>query len=171
MQSNLKVIGLIGYSGSGKTHFILKAIKGLKSKLNLNAAVIKYIHEHQIDKEGKDTYEYSQAGAKFAITMNDFNETVIFIKNKIEIEEVIKWISLGPFNVDLIFIEGFRNLNYPTILCAKNFKEIESQLSIDVRMISGLICKENDRNSEILDLPIVNIEKEFQKFLEIFDLK
>ena len=171
LQSNLKVIGLIGYSGSGKTHFILKAIEDLRNKLNLNAAVIKYIHEHQIDKEGKDTYEYSQAGAKFAITKNDFNETVIFLKNKIEIEEVIKWISISPFKVDLIFIEGFRNLNYPTILCVKNFKEIESQLTSHVKMISGLICKENIRNSDNLDLPIVNIEKEFGKFLEIFDLK
>ena len=171
MQSNLKVIGLIGYSGSGKTHIILKAIEDLRNKLKLNVAVIKYIHEHQIDKEGKDTYEYCQAGAKFAITKNNFNETVIFIKNKIEIEEVIKWISTGPFKVDLIFIEGFRNLKYPTILCVKNSDEIEAQLTEYVKMISGLICKRNERISDILGLPIVNIEKDFRKFLEIFNLK
>jgi len=126
---------LIGYSGSGKTQFILNAIELLRINLNYQTAVIKNIHEHQIDKENKDSYKYAEAGAKFSITKNVYNETTIFLKEKIRIEKLLEWIAYGPYKIDLIFIEGFRNLDYPTILCAKNLSELESQLTNNVRMI------------------------------------
>ena len=40
-----------------------------------------------------------------------------------------------------------------------------------VKMISGLICNKIEESSDNLRLPIVNIEKEFLKFSEIFGLK
>jgi len=167
----MKVISLIGYSGSGKTHFILKAIEGLRNKLNFQIAVIKNIHEHQIDEEGKDTFKFIKAGGNYAITKNIYNETTIFTRKDIDLSQIMDWISKGPFELDLIFIEGFRNLEYPTILCVKELDEIESQLTKHVKMISGFICKKNKKTLDNLDLPIVNIEKEFHKFLEIFGLK
>ena len=39
------IISVIGYSGSGKTHFIQKAIRRLKSELNFEVVVIKNIHQ------------------------------------------------------------------------------------------------------------------------------
>jgi molybdopterin-guanine dinucleotide biosynthesis protein B len=168
----MKIIGLIGYSGSGKTYFICNSIKYLKKELDMKVAVIKNIHEHQIDKEGKDTYKYSQVGAEYAITKNVFDETAIFIKKMIEIEQIIEWISNGPFKVDLIFIEGFRNLIYPTILCVKNYKEIKNQLKDNIKMISGLICKDSELSEEdYQDIPIVDIEKDFKKFILLFDIE
>lgn len=171
MQFRFKVIGLVGYSGSGKTYLIENAIKLLKQKLNFQIAVIKNIHEHQIDKEGKDTFKYLKAGGNYAITKNIYNETTVFIRKYIDLPIIMDWISKGPFELDLIFIEGFRNLEYPTILCVKELEDIESQLTKNVKMISGLICKKNKEISDSLGLPLVNIENEFQKFLEIFDLK
>lgn len=47
----MKIISLIGFSGSGKTTFITNAIRFFKKKLNYDVAVIKYIHEHRVDKE------------------------------------------------------------------------------------------------------------------------
>ena len=164
---------MIGYSGSGKTQFILNAIELLRINLNYQTAVIKNIHEHQIDKENKDSYKYAEAGAKFSITKNVYNETTIFLKEKIRIEKLLEWIAYGPYKIDLIFIEGFRNLDYPTILCAKNLSELESQLTNNVRMISGVICsKFTHKNKKInIDLPIIDIQKEFEKFLKIFNIK
>jgi molybdopterin-guanine dinucleotide biosynthesis protein B len=164
---------LIGYSGSGKTHFILNIIKLLKKNLNYEVAIVKNIHEHQIDKEDKDSFKYGEAGAQFSITKNVKNETTIFIRKEISIKELLEWITSGPYKIDLIFIEGFRNLNYPTVLCLKNFEEIKPQLTENVRMISGLICSQNARKNEIIDidLPIIDIQKEFERFLEIFNIK
>jgi len=164
---------LIGYSGSGKTHFILNAMKLLKKNLNYEVAIVKNIHEHQIDKEDKDSFKYGEAGAQFSITKNVKNETTIFLKKEISIKELLEWIKSGPYKIDLVFIEGFRNLKYPTILCLKNFEEIKPQITENVRMISGLICSQNARKNEKIDidLPLIDIQKEFQKFLEIFNIK
>lgn len=164
---------MIGYSGSGKTHFILNAIKLLKKNLNYEVAVVKNIHEHQIDEENKDSFKYGEAGAKFSITKNVNNETTIFLKNRISIERLLEWIANGPYKIDLVFIEGFRNLNYPTILCLKNFEELTPQLTSNVKIISGLICSKNNyKKEEInLDTPILDIQRDFKRFLIVFNIK
>ncbi|TFG07086.1 MAG: hypothetical protein EU539_05875 [Promethearchaeota archaeon] len=167
----MKIISLIGYSGSGKTTFILNALSMLKKKLNYNIAVIKNIHEHQIDKKGKDSYLFTEHGASYAITKNILNETTIFIKKEINIERIKKWLEAGPFEVDLIITEGFRDINYPTVLCLKDFGEFESQLNDNVKMISGLVALEEKPINEEINIPIINIETDFDKFLKIFNLK
>ncbi|MHA1487245.1 MAG: molybdopterin-guanine dinucleotide biosynthesis protein B, partial [Promethearchaeota archaeon] len=53
----MNVISVIGYSGSGKTHIIEFLIKKFKIELDLEVSVIKYIHEHRIDEEGKDSFK------------------------------------------------------------------------------------------------------------------
>jgi molybdopterin-guanine dinucleotide biosynthesis protein B len=171
MPFKFKVIGLVGYSGSGKTYLIENAIRLLKQNLKIKIAVIKYIHEHQIDKEGKDTFKYLKAGGNYAITKNIFNETTVFTRKQIDLPQIMNWISKGPFEIDLFFIEGFRNLEYPTILCVKELGDIKPQLNTHVKMISGLICKKKEEISTNIDIPFVNINEDFQKFLEIFDLK
>ena len=165
------IISVIGYSGSGKTHFIQKAIKRLKTELNFEVVVIKNVHQHKIDEEGKDSYKFSEAGAVYSIIKNKFNENAIFLKKKINIEELIRWIIKGPFKVEIIFIEGFRNLSYPTILCIKELSEIKPQLNDNVKAISGLITTSKLSQKSEIKLPIVDAEQNFESFLKIFDIK
>jgi len=144
----------------------------LKIKKNYQVAVIKNIHEHQIDKENKDTFKFGEAGAVFSITKNISEETTVFIKKEIKIEELIDWLVNSPFEIDLIFIEGFRNLDYPTILCIKNWEELESQLSQNVVLVSGLICSNDIKASKDIkkEITLLNIKDDFEKFLEIFNI-
>ena len=161
----------MGTSGSGKTHFITNAIKLLKKHLNYDVAVVKNIHEHEIDEKGKDSYKYCEAGAVYSITKNINNENTIFLKKKIDVKELIKWLELGPFKVDLVFIEGFKNLKYPTILCVEKFSDIENQVGEDVAMISGRILSSTIPEDHNLILPMIDIEKDFERFLEIFRIQ
>lgn len=161
----------MGNSGSGKTHFITNATKLLKKHLNYEVAVVKNIHEHEIDEKGKDSYKYCEAGAVYSITKNIHDENTIFLKRKIDVEELIKWLEHGPFKIDLFFIEGFKNLEYPTILCVKEFSDIENQLGDNIKMISGLVCKSTVPKGLDLKIPIIDIEKEFEKFVELFHIK
>lgn len=161
----------MGTSGTGKTHFITNAIKLLKKHLNYEIAVIKNIHEHEVDEKGKDSYEYCEAGAVYSITKNVYDENTIFLKKKIDVEELINWLEHGPFKIDLFFIEGFKNLKYPTVLCVKEFSDVENQLGKNIRMISGLVCNNTIPKQHDLKIPIVDIEKEFEEFLEIFHIK
>jgi molybdopterin-guanine dinucleotide biosynthesis protein B len=165
------IISIVGYSGSGKTHFIQKAIKRLKTELNFEVVVIKNIHQHQIDEEGKDSYIFTEAGAVYSIIKNKFDENAIFFKKKINIEELIRWIIKGPFKVKIIFIEGFRNLSYPTILCVKELSEIKPQLNENVKVISGLITTSKLSQKSEIKLPIVDAEENFESFLKIFEIK
>lgn len=67
---SVPVISFIGWSGSGKTTFIEKLIPILRSR-GLRLAVIKHDgHEFQMDKEGKDTWRFSQAGAEYVAIAN-----------------------------------------------------------------------------------------------------
>jgi len=165
------IISVIGWSGSGKTHFIQKAIRKLKTELNFEVMVIKNIHQHQIDEEGKDSYIFNEAGAVLSIIKNKFDENAIFFKKKINIEELIRWIIKGPFKVDIIFTEGLRNLAYPTILCVKELSEIKPQLNENVRAISGLIATSKLNQKSEIKLPIVDAEENFESFLKIFEIK
>jgi len=167
----LKILSLFGYSGSGKTHFITTAVKKLKQRLNFEVAVIKNIHQHRIDEKGKDSYLFSHSGAQYSIVKNKFDEYGIFFKSDTNIEDLINWIENGPLKIDLIFTEGFRNLSYPAILCVKNFSEIEKQLNSNVKMISGLIVNEIYNLKQKNNIPIVNISKDFETFLDLFEIK
>lgn len=165
------IISVIGNSGSGKTHFIQKLIRKLKTELNFEVAVIKNIHQHQIDEEGKDSYIFTEAGAVYSIIKNKFNENAIFFKKKINSEELIKWIIKGPFKVEIIFTEGFRNLSFPTILCVKEISEIKPQLNENVKAISGLITTSKLSQKSESKLPIVDAEENFKSFLKVFEIK
>ena len=165
------IISVIGYSGSGKTHFIQKAIRRLKTELNFDVMVLKNIHQHQIDKEGKDSYIFTEAGAIYSIIKNKFNEKAIFFNKKINIEELIRWIIKGPFKIEIVFTEGFRNLPYPTILCVKKKSEISPQLNESVKVISGLITTSKVSQKSEIKLPIVDTEENFENFLKIFEIK
>ena len=143
----------------------------LKTELNFEVVVIKNVHQHQIDEEGKDSYIFTEAGAVYSIIKNKFNQNAIFLKKKINIEELIRWVLKGPFKVDIIFIEGFRHLTYPTILCVKEISEIKPQLNDNVKAISGLIATSKLNQKSESKLPIVDAEEKFESFLKIFEIK
>ncbi|MFW9865695.1 MAG: molybdopterin-guanine dinucleotide biosynthesis protein B [Candidatus Thorarchaeota archaeon] len=168
----IKIIDVIGYSGSGKTYFISTAIKYLKKELNLNISVIKNVKHHRIDDQGKDSYNFTKAGASYSIIKNEDNEAAIFVNiNNLNFNRIIEWLQKGPYELDLVFTEGFRNFKHPTILCVNKLEEIKPQLNKYVKMVSGMICQNQIDSDNFTELPIVNIETSFRQFLEIFKIK
>jgi len=167
----MTTIDVIGYSGSGKTNFITNAIKLLKKNLNYNVAVIKNVKHHPIDKKGKDSYKFTEVGAVYSIIQNFKNETAIFLKEKDDKLDLIQtWLKNGPYEIDVLFTEGFRNLNNPTVLCISNLNEIKEQLTENVKMISGVICSKALNKKRVLDLHIIDIESQFSIFLDLFNI-
>lgn len=95
---------------------------------------------------------------------------MIFSKKELNIEEIIKWLLKGPFKIDLVFTEGFRSLEVPTIICLKELKELKPQYNENIKMISGLICAKNLDESNEFKLPIIDIQTDFDEFLKIFKI-
>jgi molybdopterin-guanine dinucleotide biosynthesis protein B len=166
----MKIISVIGYSGSGKTYLIENLIKKLNSELDLEVCVIKYIHEHRIDEEGKDSFRFSNSGAIFSVIKNKFNENAIFLKKEIDIDDLVVWLTSSPFKLDVIIFESFRNLPHPTILCVENFSQIGNQINENVKMISGLITRSEFVQRKEINIPVINFEKNFEGFCKIFGL-
>ncbi|MFW5895460.1 MAG: molybdopterin-guanine dinucleotide biosynthesis protein B [archaeon] len=165
----MKKISFIGLSGSGKTYIVERLISLLDKQFGLKSAVVKNIHKHQMDTEGKDTYRYGEAGAKLSITKNVPGETTIFIKNYLEMEKLMNWIEKGPFSIDIFIAEGFRDLKVPTVLCARDTEKIEDQITETTKAISGLIAEEERENYK--GLPVINIERNPKPFLKLLDLR
>ena len=166
----MKVISVIGYSGSGKTHIIEFLIKKLKIDRNLEVSIIKNIHEHRIDEEGKDSFKFSEAGAVFSVIKNKFNQNAIYLNKKISLDALINWLNKSPYKVDLIIIEGFRDVAYPTILCAKELQDIDVQLNKNVKLISGLIALNKLSEEREDQIPIFSIQQNFERFTKIFNI-
>lgn len=166
----MKVISVIGYSGSGKTHIIEFLIKKLKNELNLEVSVVKNIHEHRIDEEGKDSFKFSEAGAVFSVIKNKFKQNAIYLNKKISLDALIDWINKSPYKVDLIITEGFRDVSYPTILCVKELQDIEVQLNKNVKLISGLIALNKLSKEREDQIPIFSIQQNFERFTKMFNI-
>jgi len=84
---------------------------------------------------------------------------------------LIEWLTKSPYKIDLIIIEGFKGLEYPSILCVKNLNEVEAQIDKKVKVISGIICKNGEKKDQVLNIPILDVEENFSEFLEIFDIQ
>lgn len=166
----MKVISVIGYSGSGKTHLIEFLIKKFKSDFNFEVSVVKYIHEHRIGEEGKDSFKFSEAGAVFSVIKNKFNQNAIYFNKQINLDALINWLNKSPYKVNLIIIEGFRNVSYPTILCVKDLREIDAQLNRNVKLISGIITLNKVSEERESEIPIFSIQRNFERFTKIFNI-
>ena len=99
---NNKIIKFVGYSNSGKTTLIENIIKILK-KDGLKIATIKHdVHGLDIDKEGKDSYRYSAAGADASVVSTK-DLTVYKIHKDLSLDEILNNIK----DVDLVIVEGY----------------------------------------------------------------
>ncbi|MBU3176290.1 molybdopterin-guanine dinucleotide biosynthesis protein B [Clostridium estertheticum] len=99
-------------SNTGKTTLIEKLIKALKLR-NYSVGVLKHdAHKFDIDKEGKDSYKFSAAGADNVIISSCEKLAMI---QKVEKEVSIDEILLLFKEIDIVLIEGYKDNNFPKI--------------------------------------------------------
>lgn len=169
-----KIVAVIGKSGSGKTSTIEYLINNL-SKEGFIIGSIKHVHEPDftIDKKGKDTWKFAQAGAK-KLAIIAPKEIVIINKKEdqqIELEEVIKKLEEG---LDIIFLEGFHSLiakrsDVFKIIAAKNEDDLKMNLDGTVHpivAITGKVAKLKPKISN-LEVPIIDIHSEGRKLVQL----
>lgn len=112
MEKTVPVIGVAGYSGSGKTTFLEELIAELKGR-GYRVGVIKHTHHRvKFDQPGKDTWRHARAGAD-VVALAAPGGISLFRKLGCDPEpdEVISMIDA----VDLILIEGYKKGKWPKI--------------------------------------------------------
>ena len=103
------VIGFSGYSGAGKTTLIESLIPILRRK-GLRVCVIKHDgHEFEMDREGKDTFRFTKAGAD-EVMISSKTRSAALRQSPRTLEEMI-----SDSKADIILVEGYKASDIPKI--------------------------------------------------------
>lgn len=102
------IIALAGYSGSGKTTLLSRLIPLLKDQ-GLDVAVIKHSHHNlELDKPGKDSHQFVEAGADQVILACPNKRYHFSVQHQHdELDEQLKWVKWKL--CDLVIVEGYRH--------------------------------------------------------------
>jgi molybdopterin-guanine dinucleotide biosynthesis adapter protein len=107
------VIGFYGKSNTGKTTLISDLIKKL-TNAKYKVATIKCSDKKiSFDKEEKDTYKHSQAGAN-PVVLSSVLETDFIIKKKLSIKDILSYLTAFE-KIDVIFIESVNEPDIPKV--------------------------------------------------------
>ncbi|MDA7848114.1 molybdopterin-guanine dinucleotide biosynthesis protein B [Sulfurospirillum sp.] len=146
---NSLAIAFSGPSGSGKTTLIVKVANALKDKYSL--AIVKHDPSDKaiFDKEGKDSWKFSQTGAE--VVVSSPTRTTLLSQREKSIDDIISMI--GDF--DILLVEGLKTLPLPRLSVFRN------KLEEDYFPMSNALAIDNTINIEDYDIP---------KHLDILDL-
>jgi molybdopterin-guanine dinucleotide biosynthesis protein B len=104
----MRVIGIAGWSGAGKTTLIVKLIANLRGK-DLRVSTLKHAHHaFDVDQPGKDSFLHRQAGASEVLIASK-NRWALLHELKDAAEPRLAAHLQKLSSVDLVLIEGFKN--------------------------------------------------------------
>lgn len=111
----IPVIGFAAFSGVGKTTLIERIVRVLKAQ-SYRIAVIKHdSHAFEIDREGKDSWRFSRAGADMTL-ISSAEKTAVIEQRERTFAQNLSMIH----DVDLILVEGYKQEQIPRIgICRK----------------------------------------------------
>lgn len=115
MEQHIPMIGFAAYSGTGKTTLVEQLIRLFKQQ-GLRVAVVKHDgHDFEMDRPGKDSWRFTQAGADITL-ISSSSKTVILEQRPRSFQENIACLQ----GVDLILVEGYKYKDLPRVgICRK----------------------------------------------------
>jgi molybdopterin-guanine dinucleotide biosynthesis protein B len=112
--SDARVLGIVGWSGSGKTVLIAKLIPLLMQR-GLKVATLKHAHHgFEVDQPGKDSYEHRKAGASEVI-VSSARRWVQMHELAGEAEATLAELLRRVSPCDLVLVEGFKTQRHPKV--------------------------------------------------------
>lgn len=110
----MKVFGIAGYSGSGKTTVLEQLIPRFTAK-GLKVSVIKHAHHgFDIDRPGKDSYRHREAGATEVLLACD-DRWALMHEIRAEAEPGLQDYLAKLSPCDLVLVEGFKQEPVPKL--------------------------------------------------------
>jgi molybdopterin-guanine dinucleotide biosynthesis protein B len=110
----MRVLGITGWSGCGKTTLIVALIPRLRA-FGITVSTLKHAHHDvDLDTPGKDTFRHREAGAQEVILATGRRWTLLHeLREEPEPSLAELLIHLQP--VDLVLVEGWKTGAYPKL--------------------------------------------------------
>lgn len=144
---NRTVFAFSGFSGSGKTTLIEKLIPIFTGR-GCNVAVIKHdAHDFEIDKEGKDTYRFSKAGAQRVYIASSYKSARMSSTSS-TLDEMLADCA----GADMVLIEGYRDSDIKKIGVTSSDTGYELPGAIDD--LVAIVTDDPKRFEKITDRPV-----------------
>jgi molybdopterin-guanine dinucleotide biosynthesis adapter protein len=110
----MRIIGLAGWSGAGKTTLIAKLIPGILAR-GLKVSTLKHAHHgFDVDRPGKDSYEHRMAGATEVLVASQ-RRFALMHELRDEPEPGLPELLARLSRVDLVIIEGYKREPHPKL--------------------------------------------------------
>jgi molybdopterin-guanine dinucleotide biosynthesis protein B len=146
-----RFLAVVGGKHSGKTTTIECLIVELKRRGYRVGTVKEMVRIPSLDTLGKETDRYAVAGAEIVVAV-PLNETVIFVKRRLELREITHFFA----NLDFVLLEGFESeKTVPRVIVAKTVEEVQSYSDGLVVAVSGLLAG-NAKGDLKLDKPLLS---------------
>ncbi|MGI6072547.1 MAG: molybdopterin-guanine dinucleotide biosynthesis protein B [Lachnospiraceae bacterium] len=134
-RTGIPVLGFAAFSGAGKTTLLEKLIPKLKKK-GLAIAVVKHdSHGLAFDREGKDSWRFSHAGADYSVVSGP-GQSAVFIGRSLQPEEAFRFIS----DADLILVEGYKEEAFSQIGISR--KATGKGFTADIESFAAIVTDE-----------------------------
>jgi molybdopterin-guanine dinucleotide biosynthesis adapter protein len=110
----MKVFGLAGYSGAGKTTLIERLLRSYAAQ-GLSVSIIKHTHhDFDVDRPGKDSFRQREAGANEVMLVCDQRWVLMHeLRGQPEPSLAQQLEYLTP--CDLVLVEGFKHTEMPKL--------------------------------------------------------
>jgi molybdopterin-guanine dinucleotide biosynthesis protein B len=110
----MRVLGVVGWSGSGKTALVIRLLPEL-TRRGLTVSTVKHAHHaFDVDKPGKDSYEHRQAGAH-EVMVSSANRWALMHEHRGRPEASLPELLARLSPVDLVLVEGFKRHPHPKL--------------------------------------------------------
>jgi len=112
---SIPVISIVAKSGTGKTTLLEKLIVELKHRGYRVGAMKHDAHQFDIDREGKDSWRLTQAGADTMVISSPAKIAMIKQNTNMTEPSVSDIVNTYYSDVDIVLTEGFKKNRFPKI--------------------------------------------------------
>lgn len=111
----MRVVGFAGFSGSGKTTLVSALIPLLRGA-GLKVSAVKHAHHgFDIDRPGKDSFRYREAGAGEVLVGSSRRWVLMHELGEAEPEPALDTLIARLTPCDLVLVEGYKHAPIPKL--------------------------------------------------------
>jgi len=162
-----KLVAVVGGKHAGKTTIIENILRQLKNRGYHVAVVKEMVRIPTLDTPETETDRYTAAGAE-AVVAVPRDETVIFLKKRLSLNEILPYLH----GLDFVLLEGFESeKTLPKIIAAKTADEAATFYDESAIAISGLITesKEETSKAKALKTPLLSCLLEARRLADLIE--